>query len=175
METFIEKQDLNAVLGKESTWKPYRMVNSINYVSGIPQFDALLNGKTFADTPTSCTVRQRPNGLEFDLMVGLKLSKVGVHVNNITDIHVEDKELVLEEKEKSVLGRALVGGLILGPVGAIVGGMTGIGTKKGLSKLPDVMITVKLADGAVIVFSTSDKKKKAVSKYLDSLVFNEKV
>ena len=34
------------------------------------------------------------------------------------------------EKDKSVIGRAVVGGLLLGPVGAIVGGMSGIGTKK---------------------------------------------
>lgn len=34
------------------------------------------------------------------------------------------------EKDKSVIGRAIVGGLLLGPVGAIVGGMSGIGTKK---------------------------------------------
>jgi len=32
-------------------------------------------------------------------------------------------------KDKSVIGRAIVGGLLLGPVGAIVGGMSGIGTK----------------------------------------------
>ena len=34
------------------------------------------------------------------------------------------------EKDKSVIGRAIVGGLLLGPVGAIVGGMSGIGTKQ---------------------------------------------
>ena len=34
------------------------------------------------------------------------------------------------EKDKSVIGRAVVGGLLLGPVGAIVGGMSGIGAKK---------------------------------------------
>ena len=33
------------------------------------------------------------------------------------------------QKEKSVIGRAVVGELLLGPVGAIVGGMSGIGTK----------------------------------------------
>lgn|GEM_PF-4870672 len=32
--------------------------------------------------------------------------------------------------DKSVAGRAVVGGILLGPVGAIVGGMSGIGAKK---------------------------------------------
>lgn len=33
------------------------------------------------------------------------------------------------EKQKSVAGRAVIGGIALGPLGAIVGGMSGIGTK----------------------------------------------
>lgn len=37
----------------------------------------------------------------------------------------------IQEKSKSVLGRAAIGGLLLGPVGAVVGGMSGLqGTKK---------------------------------------------
>lgn len=34
------------------------------------------------------------------------------------------------EKNKSVVGRAAVGGILLGPLGAIVGGMSGVGAKK---------------------------------------------
>lgn len=36
----------------------------------------------------------------------------------------------LAKTDKSVIGRAVVGGLILGPLGAIVGGMSGIGSKE---------------------------------------------
>ena len=41
----------------------------------------------------------------------------------------------LSQMDKSVVGRAVVCGLILGPIGAIVGGMSGIGSKK---KVKDV-------------------------------------
>ena len=41
--------------------------------------------------------------------------------------YISHKELSTENK--SVVGRAVVGGLLLGPLGAIVGGMSGIGTK----------------------------------------------
>lgn len=40
---------------------------------------------------------------------------------------ISEKEII--EKSKSVGGRAIVGGVLLGPVGAIVGGMSGIGNK----------------------------------------------
>lgn len=36
----------------------------------------------------------------------------------------------IEQKSKSVGGRAMIGGVLLGPVGAIVGGMSGIGKKE---------------------------------------------
>ncbi|WP_226890211.1 hypothetical protein [Paraclostridium dentum] len=47
---------------------------------------------------------------------------VGVTVAN-------EKEILEKEKEKSVVGRVVIGGVLLGPLGAIVGGMTGIGSK----------------------------------------------
>lgn len=44
------------------------------------------------------------------------------------EVTPEEREII--DKDKSVIGRAVVGGLILGPVGAVVGGMSGLGTKK---------------------------------------------
>ncbi|WP_042170675.1 hypothetical protein [Paenibacillus gorillae] len=37
----------------------------------------------------------------------------------------------LTEVNKSVIGRGIVGGLLFGPAGLVLGGMSGIGTKKG--------------------------------------------
>lgn len=39
-------------------------------------------------------------------------------------------ETEIKEKSKSVGGRAVVGGILLGPLGALVGGMSGVGDKK---------------------------------------------
>ena len=59
-----------------------------------------------------------------------------IAINNIRIIAVDriKKTSIYSEKEileqsKSVIGRAAVGGLLLGPLGAIVGGMSGTGTK----------------------------------------------
>jgi hypothetical protein len=44
---------------------------------------------------------------------------------------VTEKEII--EKSKSVVGRAAVGGLLLGPLGAVIGGMSGTGKKNKAS------------------------------------------
>ena len=40
------------------------------------------------------------------------------------------RENQITEKQKSVIGRAVVGGVLLGPLGAIVGGISGTGKKQ---------------------------------------------
>jgi len=52
-----------------------------------------------------------------------------IHNSQIISINRTSKVELLNT-DKSVIGRAVVGGLILGPLGAVVGGMSGIGTKQ---------------------------------------------
>ncbi|WP_143314488.1 hypothetical protein [Clostridium sp. HBUAS56017] len=61
----------------------------------------------------------------------IKSNKENVYLkyDQIIDINTIDEEKTTE-KDKSVVGRALVGGVVLGPIGAAVGGMSGIGSKK---------------------------------------------
>lgn len=57
-----------------------------------------------------------------------KKDPVKIKLQNIINISVvTDKEII--EKSKSVLGRAAIGGLLIGPLGAIVGGISGTGNK----------------------------------------------
>ncbi|WP_286149563.1 MULTISPECIES: hypothetical protein [Bacillota] len=57
-----------------------------------------------------------------------KKESVKVKLQNIINVSVvTDKDIV--EKSKSVLGRAAIGGLLIGPLGAIVGGISGTGNK----------------------------------------------
>lgn len=49
--------------------------------------------------------------------------------DQITEVKVvSEKDIV--EKSKTVLGRAFIGSIFLGPLGAIVGGMSGVGNKQ---------------------------------------------
>lgn len=52
-----------------------------------------------------------------------------IDYDKITNAEVlSEKEII--EKNKTVLGRATVGTLLLGPLGGIVGGISGVGTKQ---------------------------------------------
>lgn len=61
------------------------------------------------------------------IMSGLQFYQV--HNSQIISIKRTSHEELINA-DKSVIGRAVVGGLILGPLGAIIGGMSGIGSKE---------------------------------------------
>jgi hypothetical protein len=81
------------------------------------------------------------NFVDKDTMLNLEINENSILIyqkkDNILekiDIRNIDNAVVMEEleqtqKNKSVVGRAVVGGLLLGPVGAVVGGMSGVGNK----------------------------------------------
>lgn len=68
-----------------------------------------------------------------------KMQPYTLNVNKITNISMlTEKDII--EKSKSVAGRALVGSVFLGPLGAIVGGMSGIGNKSKSSTTTYIVI-----------------------------------
>ncbi|GAA4295736.1 hypothetical protein [Nibribacter koreensis] len=168
MNRIFTKDEINSVLGKESFWNPTRLVNTVGYVYGIPAFDTLLDGKLFTEAGALINIMQRPNGLQIEMARNLKWHSVPLLTSNITEISLEDKEQIKVQKEKSVIGRSIVGGLLLGPVGAVVGGMSGIGTKEVKGEMPDLMISIKHNSNGpeeVIVFSCKYKDRKEVEKF----------
>ncbi len=73
------------------------------------------------------------------LLLSLFPDRIGVGdqynipLQSIKNIKISTEKEVTE-KERSVIGRAAVGGLLLGPVGAIVGGLSGAKNKKNTTQ-----------------------------------------
>lgn len=74
-----------------------------------------------------------------------------------------------EEKDKSVIGRAIVGGLILGPVGAVVGGMSGTGKKE--KKHYYLRLTISYGtEEKIVLLKSYDKSPKTCEKAKNLIV-----
>lgn len=66
-----------------------------------------------------------------------------------------DRQVETVQKQKNAAGRALVGGLVFGPVGAVVGGFSGLGSKekKKEKKIEHEFLHIELKDGTEYVFA----------------------
>ena len=78
--------------------------------------------------PSTVKISLLPDKVEIrQIMFGKEVAYLSY--NQITAAQKVNTEQI-KEVDKSVVGRAVVGGVLLGPLGAIVGGTSGVGTKK---------------------------------------------
>lgn len=80
----------------------------------------------YPNTAISATILD--DKIEFKQRVGKK-EPIYLMISQITKIGIVNEKQI-KEVDKSVVKRAMVGGLLLGPLGAIIGGMDGIGKKE---------------------------------------------
>jgi len=110
-----------------------------------------------------------------------------IHNSQIISIKLTSRE-ELSRTDKSVIGRAIVGGLILGPLGAIVGGMSGIGNEEKLKNLNYLVInywdketkaaqTLLISGNKILIkaFIEKHEKEKLVNKTLNRLPEKDKM
>lgn len=148
------------------------LIGKVGYVSGIPPFDMRLNEKASGKKKTTNYVffQMRPKGLEIGLNVGLKNYFIGLSPNQINYFVFEKPQEVIGQESKSIVARALLGGVLLGPVGAIVGGMTGIGNKDVKTELfPDNILCISVTgdnEEGELLFSINNYHLKDVVDFV---------
>lgn len=160
----LTKEQIEPVLGKTSFWFPdakKKLTGVIQYLGGVAAFEDI----SIADP---VNLEAKPNGLLIEAMHNFKYQRVGLLGSELKSWVLEAQEQIFEQKEKSVVGRALIGGLLLGPVGAIVGGMSGIGTKAvKTGDTPENVLSLTYPEG-VILFTVSNNKRAEVERFLQT-------
>lgn len=96
-----------------------RAVN-LGFIDGVESYSKGMAVELSMDDKEECLI-MKARAFKDKPVVNLKYEQI-IAANVITE-----KEII--ESDKSVVGRAVVGGVLLGPLGAIVGGMSGIGNK----------------------------------------------
>ena len=87
-----------------------------------------------------------PDQIEIRQIVGGK-ARAYLSYDQVVKVgSVNEKEV--EEADKSVIGRAVVGGVLLGPLGAVIGSVSGVG-KKQKTKYKNYFVINYTASGRV--------------------------
>ena len=74
------------------------------------------------------------------------------------------EEITSETKNKSVIARALVGGILLGGVGAVVGGLTAL--NPDLKKNKNYYLQIKTKTGIDVIFSGKTETLKTIKEQI---------
>ena len=101
--------------------------------------------------PSTVKISLLPDKVEIrQIMFGKEVAYLSY--NQITAAE-KVSEQQIKEVDKSVIGRAVVGGVLLGPLGAVVGGASGIGTKKKTEYKDYFVINYNASSGEPAVLS----------------------
>ncbi|MFM2225014.1 MAG: hypothetical protein RJA07_1216 [Bacteroidota bacterium] len=168
----LNKEELNETLGKIGIFdNPIQLVAKLDYVGGIEGFDNVLNGQSQKDYDAVIHIIKRPKGFQIKLAENFSSNSIGLILNKIEKVVIEHKDSIIKNKNKSVIGRAVLGGLLLGPIGAIVGGLSGLKSGQEVI-LPDSILTIHYKSSDIkteLFFSCNKENIKETSNFFKSV------
>lgn len=142
----LSDKEIETIYGKYSffnTPPESILISSLGYIHGIPFFDKWVSAPNSAGRKFFIHLSMRPNGMIMQIRSGFDNYSVGISREDVLYFVIEAQQRIFDKKSKSVVGRAIAGVLIAGPLGAIIGGLSGIGNKEVRDKsFPDNILTI---------------------------------
>lgn len=115
---------------------------------------------------TYCNIFLKDNVLSIIPSAGNSLLKLNVDqltgINSFTDVQIQ-------EANKSVVGRAAIGGILFGGLGAVVGGMSGLSSKKKRKYRSFLVLNYRSSDTEEIKVLSFETGLPVSSKFLKAV------
>jgi len=177
----ISKEASIRLLGRKKGFFGQNMnlgATPIFYLGGLQQIDNELDSIGLQLKDQMSMFNKYPNGceLEFFFLPGKsgsfssKTFRLPILPNQIKKWTTEKQDAVYEQQSKSVVGRAIVGGLLFGGAGAVVGAISGTNGEKKKANFIDYLLTVVIdVDGKekAIVLGFPNNAVKEVRQFFD--------
>ncbi|MEX0966995.1 MAG: hypothetical protein WD077_07135 [Bacteroidia bacterium] len=168
----LEKNEIAQMIGNLGLFHQVKLMNKLSYISGVEPFDRLVQEKKTFSPKLTTNLLMRKGGLEIQISNGSQQFYAAIPFQNLNDIVLEDKEQILLRKERSVLGKAMLRGNLLDPLGRLQNIFTDLIPHKGGIKAPDLYLSFSFQDdnncNRMIILSCMYKNKLHVSNFLCS-------
>jgi len=166
------KNEITEILGKRSMWDTKGLLKPmLEYIDGVNTIDEIFENRKglIKGGPKNIILEVLPKGLRIGIVAQFKPLSIAILNENIIKMTMESPAHIQEHKEKSVVGRALVGGLLLGPLGAVIGGISGT-TNSGIKSTGvDMILTINIIHEGIdinIFVQVPHKNNKVVFDFL---------
>jgi hypothetical protein len=138
----IPQDQIAATLGQNRYWFPKELPNLI-YLYGIPTLEANHD----AARPTgeqTIDLKALPRGLQISLLHSENVHSVGLPYSDIKQVELASLEEISSRRDKTLLGHAVLHGVLPEPIAAVIGRMSGLIGEGQLLEFGDNLLTIQV-------------------------------